>query len=150
MVIRRRASSIVSCRWRASERAFLVLLPNEPLHRRVGFVDVKRHRRFDILRVVYFIRCHVSSALHILLSSQQWIPSLEPAPSRDHTSTCSVDQESMLSDLTLLMCVPIFRCRAAHRMHTKMPSYSRCSVSYIINARGLVGKVIAYTPARPS
>ncbi len=41
------------------------------------------------------------------------------------TSTCSFDQESILNDLTLLMCVPIFRWRAAHRMQRKIPNYPR-------------------------
>ena len=36
-------------------------------------------------------------------------------------STWSLDQLSMLSDLTFDTCVPSFRCRAAHRMHRKTP-----------------------------
>ena len=32
----------------------------------------------------------------------------------------------MLNDLTLEMCVPSLRCKAAHRMHRKMPSYGIC------------------------
>lgn len=39
------------------------------------------------------------------------------------TSTCSLVQLSMLSDLTLLMCVPSFRWIAAQRMHRNMPNY---------------------------
>lgn len=37
------------------------------------------------------------------------------------TSTCSLDQVSMLSDLTFEMCVPIFRWMAAHRMQRNIP-----------------------------
>lgn len=38
------------------------------------------------------------------------------------TSTCSLDQLSMLRDLTLEMCVPSLRWMAAHRMHKKTPN----------------------------
>lgn len=38
------------------------------------------------------------------------------------TSTCSFDQPSMLSDLTLDICVPSLRWIDAHRMHRKMPN----------------------------
>jgi hypothetical protein len=42
-----------------------------------------------------------------------------------HTSTCSFVQESMLSDLTFVMCVPNFRCRAAHRMQRNIPNWTK-------------------------
>lgn len=38
-----------------------------------------------------------------------------------HTSTCSFDQLSMLSDLTLEICVPNLRWMAAQRIHRKTP-----------------------------
>lgn len=47
------------------------------------------------------------------------------------TSTCSLDQLSMLSDFTLDMWVPSLRWMVAHRMHRKMPSYNTsCLVSF--------------------
>lgn len=46
------------------------------------------------------------------------------------TSTCSLDQLSILRDLTLEMCVPSLRCIAAHRMQRNTPSCAhRTSVS---------------------
>jgi hypothetical protein len=44
---------------------------------------------------------------------------------RGLTSTCALSHLSILRDLTLEICVPSLRCSAAHRMHRKMPSYSR-------------------------
>lgn len=38
-------------------------------------------------------------------------------------STCSAVQVSMVKDLTLEMCVPSLRCRAAHRIHKKIPIF---------------------------
>jgi hypothetical protein len=40
------------------------------------------------------------------------------------TSTCALSHLSILKDLTFEICVPSLRCRAAHRMHRKMPNYS--------------------------
>ena len=42
-------------------------------------------------------------------------------PMRFMLSTWALSHLSMLSDLTLEMCVPSLRCKAAHRMHRKMP-----------------------------
>lgn len=42
-------------------------------------------------------------------------------PTRFIFSTCSVDQESMLKDLTLVICVPSLRCNAAHRIQRNIP-----------------------------
>lgn len=42
-------------------------------------------------------------------------------PMRFILSTCALSHLSILRDLTLEMCVPSLRCRAAHRMHRKMP-----------------------------
>lgn len=44
------------------------------------------------------------------------------------TSTCSFVQPSMLSDLTLDICVPSLRWIDAHRMHRKMPNYVKLVV----------------------
>lgn len=62
----------------------------------------------------------------------------------------------MLSDLTLDTCVPILRCRVAHRMHKKMPncpmivSYSAIVAGEIIESRvgeaGEPDSVLTYTP----
>lgn len=38
-------------------------------------------------------------------------------------STCSVPQVSILRLFTLLTCVPSFLCKAAQRMHKKMPRF---------------------------
>ena len=60
------------------------------------------------------------------------------------TSTCSFDQLSILNDLTFDICVPSLRCRAAHRMHRKIPSYM------IISSNNLCGIGRTDTPAGPS
>lgn len=39
-----------------------------------------------------------------------------------HTSTCSLDQLSMLNDLTLEIWVPSLRWIVAHRIHRKIPN----------------------------
>lgn len=44
------------------------------------------------------------------------------------TSTCSFVQPSMLSDLTLDICVPSLRWIDAHRMHRKIPNYVKLVV----------------------
>lgn len=54
-------------------------------------------------------------------------------------------QQSMLQDLTLEMCVPIFRCRLAHRMQRNTPSeydaqrgsalLNECTVVYFCNGK---------------
>jgi hypothetical protein len=58
----------------------------------------------------------------------------------------------MLSDLTLEMCVPSFRWRAAHRMHRKIPSYSE-SQSEFRMSRGSIRVAVEamwYTEVRHS
>ena len=46
------------------------------------------------------------------------------------TSTCSLDQLSMVKDLTLEMWVPSFRWIVAHGMQRKTPSCCACKLSY--------------------
>lgn len=50
---------------------------------------------------------------------------------RYRTSTCSLDQLSMLSDFTLDTWVPNLRWMVAHRIHKKTPSYSTLFVSSV-------------------
>lgn len=51
------------------------------------------------------------------------------------TSTCSLDQLSMLNDLTFEMWVPNLRWIAAHRMQRKMPN---CRIVQSARALGSV------------
>ena len=73
------------------------------------------------------------------------------------TSTCALSHLSMLSDLTLDMCVPSLRCRAPQRMHRKMPNYSASAIvrrNTCTSVEGPVetagGSETTYTPAGPS
>ena len=62
-------------------------------------------------------RCLYVSCSTILISS---IPAIDQT---GLTSTCSLDQLSMLNDLTFDMCVPSLRWSEAHRIHRNMPSW---------------------------
>lgn len=57
------------------------------------------------------------------------------------TSTCSFDQPSMLSDLTLDICVPSLRWIDAHRMHRKMPNYHALVFCDVHRGEKHVGRV---------
>lgn len=105
----------------------LVLLPYEPLHGRVHLVDVHRDWWFCILRVEVPIRDGIAIALHILRARLDAL--FFNWPSKKPTSTCSLDQISMLNDFTFDTCVPSFRWRAAHRMHKNIPSYPHAVLS---------------------
>lgn len=103
-----------------------------PFHRRVGFLGVDRNRRLLVVRVVEFVRSDVANFFHVL-------PSTSTTNSRwyfrrsvlEITSTCSLDQPSMVSDLTLDMCVPSLRWTDAHRMHKNMPNCHQLAFCYV-------------------
>lgn len=117
--------------------ALLVLLTYVSLHGAIYFVNVDRYLRLDVAWVICLVRFHIPDALHVL---DIWST---PAPRVCRgwfalTSTCALSHLSILKDLTLEMCVPSLRCRAAHRMQRKMPSYSSCQNLFRIS-RGLEG-----------
>lgn len=76
------------------------------------------------------------------------------------TSTWALSHLSILNDLTLDMCVPSLRWRAAHRMHKKIPSCNNVIQSPIYHTEvelvvrlcngKVVGKGATHAPARPS
>lgn len=65
------------------------------------------------------------------------------------TSTCSFVQPSMLSDLTLDICVPSLRWIDAHRMHRKMPNYVKLVVCDGQEGKKHVGRVTKDIEASP-
>ena len=76
------------------------------------------------------------------------------------TSTWALSHLSMLSDLTLDMCVPSLRWRAPQRMHKKMPNYCALVTAWRIMDMPASGRrrswkkvktgAETYTPACPS
>lgn len=82
------------------------------------------------MRCSYFCRMYLSMALSTSSMSMGicgltlrglYVLFDSRLPMRFMLSTCALSHLSMLKDLTLEMCVPSLRCRAAHRMHRKMP-----------------------------
>lgn len=70
--------------------------------------------------VVRLVGLDVANSLHVLGKVSRC--DAESMQAGAFTSTWAASHLSMLSDLTLEMCVPSFRCSAAHRMHRKMPT----------------------------
>ena len=137
------------------EYPLFVLLPYEAFHGTVHFVDVDGYLRLCAARVVHFVRLGVADALHVLLASTL----SQTCSDVSLTSTCALSHLSMLSDLTFEMCVPSLRCRAAQRMHRKMPNcvrqYQHRHTGRFDEPRDRVrvaaGKMWkTYTPAGPS
>lgn len=65
------------------------------------------------------------------------------------TSTCSFDQPSMLSDLTLDICVPSLRWIDAHRMHRKMPNCHQLVFRGVQRGEKRVGRVMGAVEPLP-
>lgn len=93
--------------------------------------------RFETTFPTFFIFCQMLESI-----PSDWRASI-------HTSTCSFDQESMLSDLTFVIWVPSLRCKAAHRIHRKTPSYTVLVFILCLKCAIQLGEE-AYTPAGPS
>ena len=115
-----------------------VFLTDESLHGAVDLVSINRYGRLFVLGVVCLVGYYVADLSHVL--GRVRIGAARK--SGNLTSTCSLDQLSMLKDLTLEMWVPNLRWIAAQRMQRKMPNCSRQSVS--ANFDSEPGK--AYTP----
>jgi hypothetical protein len=117
VVIRTGAARVISflCWW-----ATAILFSYKPLHCRISLICVHRYRGPRVIGVVDSIRSNIADALHML----ECLSDTDGDSTRmKPTSTCSLDHESILNDLTFVICVPIFRCKAAHRIHRNIPNY---------------------------
>lgn len=100
----------------------LVFLPDEALHTCIGLVDIGGNRGLHVPRVEDLVHKVVAMRFHILRNiDNQTSCFIWFIAHATLTSTWSDVQLSMLRDLILDIWVPIFRCRAAHRIHRNIP-----------------------------
>lgn len=105
----------------ARELPELVLSANEAFHGPAYLIGIDRNIRLGVSRIIFLVRYGIADFLHVLMrvisNAKYGSNGLE-----ERTSTWSLLQLSMLKDLTLDICVPIFLCNAAQLIQRKMPN----------------------------
>lgn len=105
----------------ARELPEFVLPANEPFHGPTHLIGINGNIRLGVSRIVFLVGYGIADFLHVLMR----VISNAIYGSNDfgeRTSTWSLLQLSMLKDLTLDICVPIFLCNAAQLIQRKIPN----------------------------